>query len=212
MYELDIQFRGASAPAPFDQIVIHESVTHDKDRTIAVLKARKLSVHFAIDQAGYVSQLMSLTQYGQHAGPLHNKRSIAIEIINPYYGRGEGISGVWVDRSSRDGSKTYLVPPLPQLEMAFQLIRALTNVTEIPLDFPGYREGAFRWGRDELAASKPGVIAHHRSNHADGLFIEHYCLSRTIGLEPEKALEVTLAAAQSGKRETYNLEQFRGEA
>lgn len=190
-----------------DQIVIHESVTRTRAKTIAVLRRRKpvgqLGVHVIVDRDGSVTQHAPLAQYTAHGGAVHNRRSVGVEVVNPYYGSAgddgdADIEAVWAHKG------WYILPTLAQLESVWVVVMKIIHlVPTIPLAFPGVDGRRFRWG--PLADPKrpgPGVMAHHRTAHADGLFLEHYCLLRAYGWPVEDAYYRTLEAARSGKRLT----------
>lgn len=192
-----------------DQIVFHESVTRTRDKTIAVLKARKpkgtLGVHVIVDRDGSVSQHAPLSRYTIHGGSVHNKRSVSVEVVNPYYGSAADddepdIKAVWAHKG------WYVLPSVKQLESVWAVtLRVLDLVPTIPVSFPGQNGRQFRWGPfvgNNAKKCPPGIMAHHRTAHADGLFPEHYVFLRHLGESPESAYELTLEAASSGKRLT----------
>ena len=196
--ELDSYSRG------LDQIIIHESVTTSTARTVGVLKRRKLGVHFCIDrdEAGTITNHVPVALACAHAGKAHNKRAIGLEIVNRYYGRyAEGaptIQAVWAHKGS------YILPLEVQLEQAFLLVEFLCDLYKLPRVFPCIRGDVFKWGRNTLHRRKPGILAHHRFGHADGLFIEHYLASRfLLGLSHPEAWELTLKHAQGGRKTPF---------
>lgn len=217
------------------QIVLHESVTTDREKCVSVLDARDLSIHFSVERDGTIQQHLDIAKAGAHAEgfgkpSLHNEASIAIEVCGIYYGHrlarakserpdlyadAETISGVWVDRAWNaakgafsNPERLYVVPTLAQLEAVWTLVLSLTaGVGAPPLAFPAcddeHEESVeFGWGSWASHEGAAGVMAHHRWAHADALFVEHYCLARSIGYGPEGALLATLAAASSGRRRT----------
>lgn len=188
-----------------DQIVIHESVTSSRAKTIAVLRARKLGVHVIVDRDGSVTQHVPLLRQTAHAGSAHNRRSVAVEVVNRYYGSqaddGEpDIEAVWAHRG------WYILPTPVQCEAVWQAVVALhEEIATIPLVFPGVSARGFGWGRLPLTQRvrvPAGVMAHHRTDHADGLFPEHYCVLRSLDWDPVEAYVRTQAMAGSGKRVT----------
>lgn len=193
-----------------DQIVIHESVTSSRRSTLAVLRARKpvpLSVHFIVDRDGSVTQHAPLEEACVHAGRL-NGRSVAIEVVNRYYGRHaddgqQVIDARWAHRGR------YIVPPLAQCEAVWVVVEdVLGAVATIPSAFPGVGPRGFIWGR--LPALQrlrvpPGILAHHRTAHADGLFLEHYCWQRSHDRSPASSWRRTVEAASSGLKVTQDL-------
>lgn len=189
------------------EIVIHEPAVRGRAATLATLSRKGLSVHYTIERDGSVEQHAPLDRQCAHAGSPHNRRSVALEVINRYYGASavEGelvIDAVWAHR------KRYIVPTPEQLEASWGVVaEVLAACPDIPRSFPGVVEGdTFRWGRylgAPMPAKRPwGIVAHHRWDHADGLFPEHYCLMRSLGHSPGAAYQLTLDAARSGKRAT----------
>lgn len=196
--------------ATVDQIVIHESVTSSRASTLAVLRARKpvpLSVHYIVDRDGSVTQHAPIEEACVHAGRL-NGRSVAIEVVNRYYGRyaddgQQVIDAVWAHRGR------YIVPPLVQCEAVWGVVEdVLGSHATIPSVFPGVTDAGFRWGRLPLVQRvrvPAGIIAHQRTDHADGLFLEHYCWQRAHDRSPALAWKRTLEAASSGLRVTRDI-------
>lgn len=190
-----------------DEIVLHESVTGSRTATVNVLKARGLSVHVIIDRDGSVTWHADPTEQCAHAGGRHNRRSIGVEVVNRYYGAQAGpaettIPAVWAHRG------VYIVPTLAQMEATWQVVLDLhERHSTIPLVFPGVSAEGFRWGRYSWLQRlplqlPPGVVAHHRFDHADGLFPEHYCWARALDLDPGDAYRATVLSASSGQRVT----------
>lgn len=195
------------------ELVIHEPAVRGRAATLKTLAAKGLSVHYTIERDGSVEQHAPLDRQCAHAGSPHNRRSVGLEVINRYYGASavDGelvIDAVWAHR------KRYIVPTPEQLEATWGVVvEVLAACPDIPRSFPGARpigkpEGeVFVWGRYPWLATQPtrrpgGIVAHHRWDHADGLFLEHYCLMRSLGHEPAMAYQLTLDAARSGKRAT----------
>lgn len=190
-----------------DEIVLHESVTGSRKATLAVLKARGLSVHCIVDRDGSVSWHADTDEQCAHAGGRHNRRSIGVEVVNRYYGAQAGpgeetIPAVWAHRG------VYIVPTLAQIESVWSVVVDLhERHATVPLTFPGVTAEGFRWGRYSWLQRLPllapaGVVAHHRFDHADGLFPEHYCWLRSLDVAPGEALRLTIVAAASGRRVT----------
>lgn len=193
--------------ATVDQIVLHESVTSSRASTLAVLKRRGLGVHLIVDRDGTVTQHAPLGEQCAHAGRL-NRRSIAVEVVNRYYGRHADdtdrvIDAVWAHRGR------YIVPPLVQCEAVWGVVEDLLGShATIPSAFPGVTDAGFTWGRLPLMQRvrvPAGILAHHRTDHADGLFLEHYCWQRAHDRSPALAWKRTLEAASSGLRVTRDI-------
>jgi hypothetical protein len=73
------------AKIPVTELVLHETVTTSVKTTIAVLRRRALGVHFIIGPDGAITQHNDLAlDRVAHASP-HNKRSVGIEVVQPYY-------------------------------------------------------------------------------------------------------------------------------
>lgn len=188
------------------EIVIHEPAVRGRAATLKTLAGKGLSVHYTIERDGSVEQHAPLDRQCAHAGSPHNRRSVGVEVINRYYGASavEGekvIDAVWAHR------KRYIVPTPEQLEATWcVVVEVLAACPDIPRAFPGIDGDTFRWARYPWATQptkRPGgIVAHHRWDHADGLFPEHYCLMRSLGHEPAMAYQLTLDAACSGKRAT----------
>lgn len=189
------------------EVVIHESVTVSREATVKVLKARNLGVHYIVDRDGSVTQHAPLARQCAHASSPHNVRSVALEIVNPYYGNRalEGqptIEAVWAHKG------VYTLPTLGQLEAAWDTLGViLAACPKIKLEFPGAAGDGFTWGRFPWHKTDPskrpgGVSAHARWDHADGLFIEYYFACRARGHDPISAYAHTLLAASSQRRRT----------
>lgn len=187
-----------------DQVVIHESVTSSREAAHSVLTRRGLSVEYTVERDGSVHQHVADVADTRciHAGGKHNARSVAIEVINEYYGK-RANDGDEVLQCAWAHKKRYIMPTAEQLESVWRLLCHLDTVFETDLRrFPGIVDGRFRWGRLKDKAGEPGTMAHHRWHHADGLFPEHYCVARDLGYAPADALRMTREAATSGKRWT----------
>lgn len=191
-----------------DLIVLHESVTATRAATLAVLRKRGLGVHIIVDRDGTVTQHAPLSEQCAHAGKL-NRRSIGVEVVNRYYGQHADptdhvIDATWAHRGR------YIVPPLAQCEAVWGVVEDLMGqFASIPSAFPGVTEAGFVWGRlpwpSRTWRVPPGVLAHHRTDHADGLFVEHYCWQRAHDRSPSLSWKRTLEAASSGLRVTRDL-------
>lgn len=199
-------FEGHEREDVIDQIVLHEPAARTIEETLQALRGRDLSVHYTVDQQGTIRRHLAPERKAWHAGPKHNDRSIAIEVVGVVYGewadedkQDQVIDTCWVHDGPND-RRDYVVPPAEQLEATWQLVRHLCWLYDIPLRFPAVSRTGFRWGRvDGLG---PGILAHHRTAHSDGLVPEHDCLYRSLGASPKRAYELTVEAAASGNRET----------
>lgn len=186
------------------QAIIHESVTHTAAAAVRILRRRGLGVQLVISRRdGSVTQHCDILSSVSHARH-HNAPGVGIECINRFYGKhakpkDRVISAVWAHR------KRYIVPTEAQLQSFYAVLVWLDEVADIPLEFPSTEPGAaFYWGRWKGHRGARGCQAHHRSAHSDGLFFEHYALSRSLGHSHDAAFAVTIDAASSGKRSTRN--------
>jgi hypothetical protein len=193
--------------AEIDEIIIHESVTSTTAKAVKVLNARKLGVHYCIDrdEAGTITSHVPAKKACSHAGSGHNRRSIGIEIVNPFYAKyakdgDKTLTGVWVHR------KEYLLPYESQMKSLWKLVLWLIMRHDVPLEFPGIPDGVMRWGKI-AEHRKAGLKAHHRFAHGDGTFPECYLWYRTQALSHEEAWAKTIAAASAGKRSTPLLDE-----
>lgn len=208
------RFKSWPRAKPPDAIVIHESVTSSRAKTVAVLAARGLGVHIIIDRDGSVTEHVPLNHATAHAGSLYNSRSVAIEVVNRYYGS-QGDDGDPDIKTAWAHREWYILPTPAQLEAVWHTIKGIVDACPtIPLKFPAAPDDSseFTWGRFPLLkrpilGRAPGVVAHHRTDHADGLFIEHYCVLRHRGFLSGAAYTRTVIAAQEPSR-TYPLPPF----
>lgn len=189
--------------APATEVILHESVTSSRKSTVAVLRRQNYGVHFIVGRDGTITQhVHPRTHYTVHAGGSHNRSSIAVEIVNPYYGSRASdddvvIPAVWAHKGE------YILPCRAQVEAVWRLLSWLDVEYDDceALRFPCVDESTFRWGRDGRH-TLAGTTAHHRHAHADALFAEHYCVVRSRGYAPDEAWLLTVTAAQAGDRKT----------
>ena len=191
--KIDGYFWGASVKA-FKAANCHNKIIYG-DR---LLDAPEGGVHFLARKDGTAIQTCDLARRTVHAGR-QNSRSVAVEAISDYYGHraktGQTvINAIWAHK------KKYILPSSRMLDTIWKLVSWTTEHTEVPLTFPATEDGKFRWGRGEW--KKPGIVAHHRSAHADGCFVEHYCQLRSFGHDHGAAWNLTASAASEGKRLT----------
>lgn len=189
-------------PSRVSEIVIHESVTSSVQSTERVLLNRGLGVHLIVSPEGRVTQHADLgTARLCHAGG-HNGCSVAIEVVNPYYGS-KGASLPWtrvIDAAWADKGK-YIVPTIEQCLAVSNLIQTITTTGMVPRHWVG-------WKNNTLAMSKlpadrqsrtPGIWAHTYFAHADGAFLILYTiLHLEHGLSSGAAYEraIQLASTQ----------------
>lgn len=187
--------------AVVDQIVLHESVTYTVDDAVRVLSDQGYGAHFLVDLDGSITQHVELDRMTVHCAG-SNHRGVGIEVINRYYGKHKRDGDVVVDAVWAH-KKRYIFPPLAQLKAVWWLVEWVSMRMDIPLEFPGTdpENGTFYWGRRKVG-KLPGIMAHHRTHHADGLVPEHFCVASHAGLDPGTAYEVTTEMATSMKRRT----------
>ncbi len=190
------------------EVVIHESCTRDRDKCWRWLKSAKYGVHFMVDRDGGITRHVDPRKYCTvHAGGQHNRPSVAVEVLNTYYGADAikdevVIKAIWAHR------RRYILPTEIQVEAVWRLIAWLdVEFDALPLQFPCVDGANFLWGRHH-AHGAPGITAHHRHKHADALFVEHYCAVRARGYDAAQAWCHTIEAARSGKRRTAMPEQL----
>lgn len=179
-------FRTRARRVPIDALIIHESVTHSLASTVAVLERKGMGVQLAIEPTGRVVELAPPHLVTTHAGDL-NGRSIAIELVQPYYPLRPG-------RAAHPWERTIPAPwahlgeytlPLPaQLDALHQLVgQLLVRYPTIPDTFVGLVGHRMAMGLVAGAAVAPGIHAHHYTAHADGGFPALYLyLRRRLGL------------------------------
>lgn len=176
---------------PIDLLLAHESVTADLEATIAVLKRRGLGVHYAIPPSGEVVELAPHDHVVFHAGTL-NSRSLAIEIVTPYYPGPSGaprapwqraIEAKWAHKGR------YVLPLAVQLEAFWQLLQHLSLALPMPLSWPGLVGRRFALSVLDGAEAARGVQAHIYTAHADGGVPVLYAWLRSRRLEPSEAYE-----------------------
>lgn len=180
---------------PVTELVLHETVTTGVNTTIAILQRRKLGVHFIVGPYGSVTQHNDLALDRVAHAPPHNKRSVGIEIVTPYYpiNFGEGQPWKQVIDAKWAHKKRYVIPTLEQVEAACGLIAWLTSERAIPLEIPrrwvGLKKNGLVMGR-LLTGRLPisGIYAHTNFGHADGAWPVLYAWLRIeAGLDPQTA-------------------------
>ena len=217
-----------SPSRPLEQItriIIHETgggfgnapsnIKGGEPKALRTLIADGHSTHFTITRGGTVRQHTKLTRVARH-GP-ENRTSIGVDLVNFPILKSEKIKKNWVNRST--DSEAYpvldkgfmrpghLLNTPAQCEAMFQLIRkCMTKAPNIPMVFPcADKGGSFTEARDPRHGN-PGIIAHQRHNHADGVFVEYYCMCRSKGIPKMKAWYASVgAAAKRGMKEPIPL-------
>lgn len=192
-------------------IVVHESVTSKgfgRGGVIDVLTRRHLGVQLVVHRNGEVSQHADLLASSPHAGGGKNTGSVGLELVSPYYGSRATADDTVIDaRWAHKGR--YITLSLEQLESCWIVAQWLAEQLVIPLTWPGIAvDDKFVWGRKK-GAYAPGLVAHCRWHHSDGLYAEHFMLCRHRGYSPEDAVTQTMAAAQKGGRGVVTTDHWR---
>jgi hypothetical protein len=193
---------------PVTELVLHETVTTSVNSTIAVLQRRKLGVHFIVGPYGSVTQHNDLALDRLAHAPPHNKRSVGIEVVTPFYPDylGEGQPWKEVINAKWAHKKRYVVPTLEQAEATSRLIEWLTSDAAIPLRIPrhwvGFKKSHMAMGRILTGRlPKPGVWAHTFFGHSDGAWLVLYSWLRIeAGLDPENAYDEAVQRATGNIR------------
>lgn len=211
------QFTGrARGDYPTNEVIIHETVTRSAASTVAVLERRGLSVHLIVDPDGLVTQHGDLAaRRYTHAGTRHNRVSVGIEVVNPYYPHLLRDGLPWTDTiPARWAHKdAYVLPTPAQAEATAQLIAWLTEPglpgIDIPRTWIGVREHKLRMGRlPEQPSRREGIWAHHYFGHADGAWLVLYAWLRIEArLDPEAAFTHARRFGEETRREV-DLSQY----
>jgi hypothetical protein len=152
--------------------VAHWDVCLSSKSCYNVLKKRKLSVHFLIDNDGTIYQLMDCNHIGFHAGNRKvNNSSVGVEISNAYYPKYQNIyrSRGFGPRPTWKGVKVHgntLEPFLGFYDVqrsAFKaLVKALHQAYGIPLETPTRDEKIIKTQVPAVTlGSYKGVVNHY---------------------------------------------------
>lgn len=218
---------------PIDRIIYHEPAVATLDGTVRTLMNKGLSVHYTVDRDGTIQQHLAEEHQAIHAGMRnnptnHNARSIAIEVINRYYGHRYYqveslpqykdaliVSGIWVDRAWNAKTKAfmnpqrlYIFPTRAQLEATWQLTADILARRDVIAEAGWTGKGknlaqrsVYRWTTVQ-GHDGPGVKAHAQWAHADGRVPDYYCLLRAYGMAPDTAYTQALKDSTSMGRTT----------
>lgn len=198
-------------------IVLHETCTRSAKATHAALKSRDLGIHLIVDEEGNVTQHADLaSDIVWHSGK-HNAASIGIEVVNPYYPTSLREGDVWnlVIKAGWAHRKEYVLPTLESAEATCRLVDWLTRKpaqgVDVPLVWRGMVGTAFHFQPVASLKHGPlaGVYSHmHAGNHADGSWLNLYCILRLEhGMSPHEAYE-TAALLATGSVWMCNLAKF----
>lgn len=192
---------------PVTELIIHETVTTSAATTIKVLQRRELGVHFIIGPDGAVTQHNDLALDRVAHAPPHNKRSVGIEVVQPYYPEHLRDGHPWkqVIDAKWAHKKRYVVPTPEQAEATSRLVEWLTSDKAIPLEIPrrwlAVKKTRLAMGRLLTGRlPRPGIYAHTAFGHADGAWPELYSWLRI-----EAGFEPAAAYAEAIERATGNI-------
>jgi len=205
-------------PVAPTRVDVHESVTDDPDifdeddTTERILRRKKCGVHLMLGPDGSVVQHNDLVTESPNHVSKHNKHSIGIEVVGPYY-KASGrywtnvIDAPWAHKGK------YAVPPLTQLEMLYLVIRWIWEQSEYdgsPLSVskthrgvrpdPNYSDRRrVNMGRTK-SGSGSGIWAHGYTGHADGYFPLLYVYLRMCGRTQLNAYREAIMLATGAKK------------
>ncbi len=204
-----VRFPSKGRRARATELVIHETVTRSVASTIAVLRKRGLSVHLVMGPDGELTQHGDLaTDVLWHAGPVHNRPSFGVEVVNPYYPRNlkPGLPWSRVIDAPWAHQGRYVLPTPAQAEAVCSLITWTTSAPApgitVPRTWVGLNEGSMRlWPVPAASKPVPGVLAHHYFGHADGAWLVLYAWMRLeAGLAPDVAFNEAVRRAEGARR------------
>ena len=187
-------FDGLPERARTTALVVHESVTRSKDVTVRVLLRRGLSVHGIVDERGDVTQCAPFGARCAHAGARLNARSIAYEVVSPYYPR--HMRKPWSDviEARWAHERQYVLPTRESAEGVVRVVESAWALG-VPRAWPGLRDGAFAMSRMRVPPNE-GVLAHTYSGHADGAFLVLYAWMRLeLALDEARAWHEAVSCA-----------------
>jgi hypothetical protein len=138
----------------------------------------------------------------QHAGREHNRASVGIEVVNPYYPRNLKPNSPWqrVIAAPWAHGGFYVVPTLAQAEatafLTAWLMGAVHPAMAVARRWVGLREGRFAMSRLKISRAGAGIYAHQYFGHADGAWLALYTWLRLeAGFTPAAAYEEALQRA-----------------
>jgi hypothetical protein len=203
-------FRGRSRRGrTINEIIIHETVTRSVADTVSVLRRRGLSVHLIVGPDGRITQHGDLADaHLAHAGRTHNRVSVGVEVVNPYYPRNlraglpwsRIIEARWAHRGR------YVLATRQQAEAIARLIAWITSprarALAIPRTWIGLSRGRLAMSRVPGAnRPRPGIYAHTYFGHADGAWLVLYAWLRLeADLSPNRAYDEAVRLGTTGRR------------
>lgn len=198
------RFRGRNRQGQVvNEFIIHETVTRSVADTVSVLIRRNLGVHLIMGPNGEITQHGDLADDSLgHAGPQHNRRSVGIEVVNPYYPKflRSGLPWTRVIEAGWAHEGRYVVPTPQQAEAGAWLTAWITSLAARGLSIArrwiGLSNGRLAMNRVPGAdRPNPGIYAHTYFGHADGSWLVLYAYlriekKRDPGQAYEEAIEV----------------------
>lgn len=154
------EFKGTREPY---QIVTHWDATLSAENCIKILKKRKISTHFVIDNDGEIYQLVNCNNIAWHAGT-HNNHSIGIDLSNAFYTKYNdwyekniGLKRPVITSKVHGATYTHLGYYEEQLEAYRQLLNSLTTYYGIPRTTPP--EGVLC--EEAVKKKYHGIVSHY---------------------------------------------------
>jgi hypothetical protein len=185
-------------------------------RAIKSLAAEGFSTHFTISRTGQIKQHAPLGNRTKASGPV-NAATVAVDLVNPPIQSSSEKKKKFVNKSEKETAYPildqgfmrtgHLLNTPAQCEALWQLIKKVQGkASNFPIQFPcSAGEGGFAPAK-ATGYKNPGIIAHQRFNHADGVFAEYYCLARSKGIQKMKAWYAAAgAASKRGSKEAIPL-------
>jgi hypothetical protein len=203
---------------PVTELVVHETVTCSAKETVAALIQRGLGVHLVLDEEGRFTQHGDLANDIMAHASQHNRPSIGIEVVNPYYPSYLKPGTAWsavIDAPWAHKQK-YVLPTPAQAEAVARFIEWATSRAlglAIPRTWIGLAGANLAMAEVETAAKpRPGIYAHHYFGHADGAWLVLYAWLRLeAGLSPDAAFAEAVRRA-TGVRWIVDLADLTGAA
>jgi N-acetyl-anhydromuramyl-L-alanine amidase AmpD len=166
-------FKHFERAEPITNIVIHETGGSTASGAVATMRRRGLGCHYLIEFTGEILQCVDPLFWTCHAKGL-NKRSIGVEIVNPYAPKNivadigyTFCSAKWWTWCPDKNDRRYVLPFKAQLRSLALLIDHLCTMHGVPFLFPtiGIRK------KVPAAHIAPGIVAHRDfGKHSDGRY------------------------------------------
>lgn len=193
------------------QLVMHETggrVCSGADRVARNMRSReRATVHFIIDTDGTVYQYGDLAYTMFHSNRAHDPISVGIEMIHPMNSSpcASRYSSQRINHAYWAAGRSYLIPPLVQVEAAAKLIEWLTTGTSglrIPRIWRGVSQSRMAMNRlnGTRLSRQPGIYAHTYWIHSDGAWPLLFAWLRIEAeLNPQEAYAGAIRRAPTGR-------------